>query len=77
MDQAISRGMSWISAHFTTAPPAAGQTPYYMLYGVERIGALADRQTIGRLDWFEKGRDVHPLDPEGRRLVGRARTAPR
>ncbi len=28
----------------------------YMLYGLERIGALADRQTIGRLDWFEKGR---------------------
>ena len=27
-----------------------------MLYGIERIGALADRQTIGRLDWFEKGR---------------------
>ena len=27
-----------------------------MLYGIERIGALADRQTIGRLDWFDKGR---------------------
>jgi hypothetical protein len=48
--------MSWISAHFTTATPLAGLTPYYMLYGIERIGALADRQTIGRLDWFERGR---------------------
>src|SRR5262249_3146553 len=28
----------------------------YMLYGIERIGALADRQSIGRLDWFERGR---------------------
>ena len=56
MDRAIGRGMSWISGHFTTAPPSAGLTPYYMLYGVERIGALADRQSIGRLDWFERGR---------------------
>jgi hypothetical protein len=56
MDRAIGKGMSWISGHFTTAPPAAGLTPYYMLYGVERIGALADKQSIGRLDWFEKGR---------------------
>jgi hypothetical protein len=56
MDRAIGRGMSWISGHFTTSPPSAGLTPYYMLYGVERIGALAEKQSIGRLDWFEKGR---------------------
>jgi hypothetical protein len=56
LEQSIRRGMSWIANHFTTSPPTAGQTPYYMLYGIERIGALADRQTIGRLDWFEKGR---------------------
>jgi hypothetical protein len=56
MDGAINRGTSWISANFTTQPPRAGPSPYYMLYGIERIGALADRQTIGRLDWFEKGR---------------------
>ena len=55
LDQSINRGMSWISGHFTTAPPAAGLTAYYMLYAVERIGALADRQSIGRLDWFERG----------------------
>ncbi len=28
-----------------------------MLYGVERIGALADKQTLGRVDWYTKGRD--------------------
>ncbi len=56
LEQSVRRGMSWISAHFTTTPPTAGITPYYMLYGIERMGALADRQTIGRLDWFEKGR---------------------
>ncbi len=56
MDQAIGRGMSWISGHWTTSLPTVGRTPYYSLYGLERIGALAERQTIGRLDWFEKGR---------------------
>jgi hypothetical protein len=56
MDSAIARGMSWISGHWTMSLPTVGRTPYYTLYGIERIGSLADRQTIGRLDWFEKGR---------------------
>lgn len=56
-DQAIKRGMSWLGANFAPASAIAGQTPYYMLYGVERIGALADRQTLGRVDWYTKGRD--------------------
>lgn len=56
IESSVRRGMSWISAHFTTTPPTAGLTPYYMLYGIERMGALANRETIGRLDWFEKGR---------------------
>jgi hypothetical protein len=56
MDQAINRGMAWISSHWTMAVPTVGRTPYYTLYGIERIGALAERQTIGRLDWFDRGR---------------------
>ena len=35
-----------------TSPPATrpvmGQSPYYGLYGIERIGALADRRRLGR-----------------------------
>jgi hypothetical protein len=58
LDQAIRRGMSWLSANFVPANYAiTGQSPYYMLYGVERIGALADRETLGRVDWYAKGRD--------------------
>ena len=58
LNQAVSRGMGWISSHFTTGTSAiVGQTPYYMLYGLERVGALADKQTIGRVDWYAKGRD--------------------
>ncbi len=56
MDQAIARGIAWISSHWSMSPPTVGRSPYYSLYGIERIGALAERQTLGRLDWFEKGR---------------------
>ena len=64
--------MAWISAHFTTATATSpARSPYYMLYGIERIGALADRQTIGRLDWFEKGRSFIRSTQKARRLVGR------
>jgi hypothetical protein len=57
IEQAIKRGMSWLSANFTTGNSSTvGPSPYYMLYGIERIGGLADRQTIGRLDWYERGR---------------------
>jgi hypothetical protein len=58
IDAAIKRGMSWLSANFAPSNPnLAGQTPYYMLYGVERIGALAEKATLGKVDWYAKGRD--------------------
>ncbi len=57
INSAVNRGMSWISANFNPAnTTVVGQTPYYMLYGLERIGALSDKQTLGRLDWYAKGR---------------------
>ena len=57
INQAVTRGMGWLGANFSTSNGAIiGQSVYYALYGVERIGALAERQMIGRLDWFEKGR---------------------
>jgi hypothetical protein len=58
LNAAINRGITWLSANFAPSNPTlAGQSPYYMLYGVERIGALAEKQTIGRVDWYTKGRD--------------------
>ena len=56
IEQAARRGMQWISTNFAPDRPIAGPSPFYMLYGIERIGALAERQTIGKLDWFERGR---------------------
>jgi hypothetical protein len=58
INAAVSRGIAWLSSNFAPGNPTlAGQTPYYMLYGVERIGALAEKQTLGRVDWYAKGRD--------------------
>lgn len=55
--EAIKKGVAWLGANFTTANSAViGQSIYYGLYGIERIGALDDRQTLGGRDWFEKGR---------------------
>ena len=56
IDQAAKRGLAWIASNFTTTNTTIiGQSPYYGLYGIERIGALADKGTLGRLDWFEQG----------------------
>jgi hypothetical protein len=58
INAAVSRGITWLSSNFApNNPNIAGHTPYYMLYGVERIGALAEKQTLGRVDWYTKGRD--------------------
>ena len=57
IDSSVKRGLSWLSGNFTTQSSAIiGQSTYYCLYGVERIGALAEKDTIGRVNWFEQGR---------------------
>ncbi len=56
LDQAIRRGLGWLSSSFTTGAGAAGESIYYALYGIERVGGLANRDTLGRVDWFEQGR---------------------
>jgi len=59
IDEAVRRGLSWISSRFAAQKSAVfGQSVYYGLYGIERIGALADRQTLGRIDWFERGKGL-------------------
>jgi len=57
IDRAISAGFGFLSRQFTTQPsPIFGPSIYYGLYGIERIGALADTATLGRVDWYERGR---------------------
>ena len=58
IDQSVKRGLAWLGANFVPSNGAImGPSTYYGLYGIERVGALADRQTLGRVDWFAKGRD--------------------
>jgi hypothetical protein len=58
IEQAIKRGIAWIGSNFVlNNRNIVGSSPYYGLYGIERVGALGERQTIGRLDWYQKGRD--------------------
>lgn len=53
----IKRGLAWLSQYFTTSNASiVGQSAYYGLYGVERLGALTDRETLGRVNWFDLGR---------------------
>ncbi len=57
MDQAARKGMAWLGSNFTTTEPRLiGQSVYYGLYGIERVSALADRQTMGRVDLMERSR---------------------
>jgi len=57
IEPAVKRGLAWLAGNFTTTKSTIiGPTIYYGLYGIERIGALADRNTLGRIDWFEQGR---------------------
>jgi len=57
MGGAIRAGIGWLGANFNLASAAlAGHSPYYGLYGIERLGALADASTLGKVDWFAEGR---------------------
>jgi hypothetical protein len=56
IEQATRRGIQWISSNFAPDRTIAGPSPFYALYGIERIGALGERQMIGKVDWFERGR---------------------
>ncbi len=57
LNNGIRGGIGWLSANFTTGSPSViGKSPYYALYGIERLGALADQATLGRVDWFNEGK---------------------
>jgi hypothetical protein len=56
INDAAKRGIAWLGRNFVLNQAAVvGKTPYYALYGMERIGALADRETLGGVDWFTQG----------------------
>lgn len=57
IDKAAKKGIAWLTANYTTTDSIRiGQSIYYGLYGLERVAAFADRQTLGRIDVLEKAR---------------------
>jgi hypothetical protein len=57
IDQAVKRGIAWIGRTFTLGQtPIVGRSVYYYLYGIERIGALVDKDSLGGVNWFNEGR---------------------
>jgi hypothetical protein len=55
--EAIDRGLRWISSNFSPSNPnVMGPSTFYGLYGIERVGALSDRDKLGRADWYEQGK---------------------
>ena len=53
----IRAGLDWLAKNFnpTGGTGITGGSPYYALYGIERVGALAGRDSLGRVDWYERG----------------------
>ena len=59
IEAAAGRGVSWLSSHYNGgASSAMGQTPYYGLYGIERVIAFWPQQPFkpGGRDWFAEGK---------------------
>lgn len=53
IDSAIQRGVGWMNKNFTVSNPTGW--PLYYLYGLERLGALADTDKFGNRDWYQEG----------------------
>jgi hypothetical protein len=56
IDVAVKRGIGWLNSHFSGSDrTVVGPTLSYSMYGIERVGALAERDTLGGVDWYERG----------------------
>ena len=55
----IAKGMAWLVGHFAVnTDPQIGQSPYYALYGVERLAALdVKNKRMEATRWYDKGVD--------------------
>lgn len=57
-DKAIQHGISWLGSNFLLSAndPKVGNSVFYGLYAIERMGSLADKELLGNVNWFEQGR---------------------
>ena len=57
-DRSIEGGLTWLGNNWSIRQNpgrGGGSWLYYYLYGVERVGVLSGRRTIGGRDWFREG----------------------
>ncbi|MCE9606930.1 MAG: DUF4159 domain-containing protein [Planctomycetia bacterium] len=55
----ITRAMNWLGRNFSVHQnPGDMAHVLYYLYGVERVGRLANRRLIGNHDWYREGADA-------------------
>ena len=59
ISEGIAKGMGWLISHFQVNTDAImGQSPYYALYGLERLAALdKDKNTLDSVRWYDRGLD--------------------
>lgn len=50
----IARGLNYIGRNFTFTL-SRGQSTYYNMYGLERVGRLSGQRFLGRTDWYRDG----------------------
>ena len=56
-DEAIERGLAWLTNNFTVTKHPAGSDQYlfYYLYSLERVGRILDTEFIGPHEWYPIG----------------------
>lgn len=59
INNSIRRGLDWLSRGFVpTQRSLMGRSTYYGMYGMERVGALGERDVLrGMSGWYERGMD--------------------
>jgi hypothetical protein len=57
LDDACTRALAWLAANWSVDEnPHKGKSwLYYFLYGLERVGALMQREYIGEHPWYVEG----------------------
>ncbi|MCC6741988.1 MAG: hypothetical protein IT452_23410, partial [Planctomycetia bacterium] len=55
----IDKGLDWLGQNFAVDQNPKHNDPkawiYYYLYGMERVGVLADTEFFGKHEWYQEG----------------------
>lgn len=58
-DTVIDKGLDWLGENFAVDQNPKHNDPkawiYYYLYGMERVGVLADTEFFGKREWYQEG----------------------